>query len=237
MAKRTLQEAEALTQAERGPRPSNPVHLALVTFFALGIAIPFGLLILDVCGRALGYPVLSREASLTGIFGPISIGAAALVYGWRRRSVALWNHRSLELRYSSDSTAGTLTAHTIGCSNCWPNSADEAWRSRGALEPDAQLVEESHFRVSILRCRNCGQTFLLIFAESIDWEAGNDPQAWAIVPLTAHEVHEMVCRNSPPTESDLSELVGDRRSLMHLAPKQGEPLTHWGIGLHLPPHD
>jgi hypothetical protein len=40
----------------------------------------------------------------------------------------------------------------------------------------AGLVDESHFIVSIRRCVRCGQHFLIMFCERIDWADGDDPQ-------------------------------------------------------------
>jgi len=65
-------------------------------------------------------------------------------------------------------------------------------RVRGGMEESFELMErytdESHLRRYLLKCRECGQLYLFEFYESIDWEAGNDPQYSKYVPVgTAEE--------------------------------------------------
>ena len=39
----------------------------------------------------------------------------------------------------------------------------------------------------VLQCRRCDQRFLSVFTETIDWQDGEDPQQWAVLPITNEE--------------------------------------------------
>jgi hypothetical protein len=123
-----------------------------------------------------------------------------------------------------------------GCAICWPPSADAAWEARKDLSRQAELVDASHFHVRLLGCSQCGQRFVSVFTEMIDWADGDDPQYWTTIPVTAEETLTLE-RSNPFTESILNELGPGRRSLLRSAPK-GAPITVcWGQGIFVGPHD
>jgi len=41
--------------------------------------------------------------------------------------------------------------------------------ARRALDFEAELIDESHVHVAILACGQCGQRFVSVFTETIDW--------------------------------------------------------------------
>ena len=125
----------------------------------------------------------------------------------------------------------------FGCDHCWPESAEAAWRARSQLEHESELIDESHFHVLILSCTKCSQRYLSIFTELIDWEAGEDPQCWTVLPLTTEERKTLLRFGTSITETTLNSLAESRRSLRRDHPKNKEPECSWVIGIPLPPHD
>ena len=125
----------------------------------------------------------------------------------------------------------------FGCERCWPATPDAAWEARRLLARVADLIDESHFHVMILVCRNCTQRFVSVFTETIDWEEGDDPQFWTLLPITGAEAAWLVQRRGSMTESQLNALGPKRRCLRHDYPKATVPRSSWGTGISVRPHD
>ncbi|MEJ2340427.1 MAG: hypothetical protein P8Y10_16340 [Gemmatimonadales bacterium] len=125
----------------------------------------------------------------------------------------------------------------FGCSRCWPTSPSAAWRARRRLTREAELIDESHYHVMILGCDRCGQRFVSVFTELIDWIDGEDPQYWTLLPITEGEAGELLQTGDRTTEAQLNALGPDRRCLMHDYPKEGPKRTKWGSGIWVGPHD
>jgi hypothetical protein len=103
----------------------------------------------------------------------------------------------------------------------------------------AELVDESHFGVSILRCVRCERHFLSMFCERVDWADGDDPQTRVVVPVSEDEAQRLKSANVAADESIILEIVAnERRFLYHDMPK-GEPETlAWKTRqLFIPGHD
>ncbi|MCL4745036.1 MAG: hypothetical protein KJZ83_06435 [Burkholderiaceae bacterium] len=124
-----------------------------------------------------------------------------------------------------------------GCASCWPESPDEAWMARASLSQKAELIDESHFHVMILACIKCGQRFLSVFTETIDWTDGDDPQHWALMPVTDEESRELIEPKAPLEEAHLSALGQRRRSLRHDHPKGAASRSYWSRGFTVRYHD
>ena len=45
------------------------------------------------------------------------------------------------------------------------------------------LTEETHLFKRILKCNKCGQIYLYVFFETIDWERPNEPQFTTFIPV------------------------------------------------------
>jgi len=123
----------------------------------------------------------------------------------------------------------------FGCPVCWPQDPAMAWEARKKMEVNSLLVDESHFIVSIRRCNACSQSYVSVFAERIDWVAGDDPQHWTLMPILPEEV-EALC-SSAISEAELESLGRRRKSLKRDFPSNGEITTYWSIGISIPPHD
>jgi len=124
----------------------------------------------------------------------------------------------------------------FGCPICWPPSAESAWVARGALERRVRLIDESHLDVSLLRCPACGQDFLSVWTEQIDWAGGEDPQSSTLLPLTAEEAAGLAA-GGPPEEAALEAFGRGRRSLRREHPSDAAPRLFWGRGLLVGRHD
>ena len=105
------------------------------------------------------------------------------------------------------------------------------------LHNRADLIDESHLHVAIRVCGSCTQGFVHVFTETIDWADSDDPQRWAVLPLTGDEVSALTQGDGPVTEAALNALGGERRSLVRDYPKGTMPTCSWGRGLSVGPHD
>lgn len=123
-----------------------------------------------------------------------------------------------------------------GCERCWPPSAEAASAASRVLASEAELIDESHFHVTVLVCRACSQRFVSVFTELIDWVDSDDPQAWALVPITASEAAGLMSGDAP-TENQLDSLGTGRRSLRRDSPKGTPTRTFWSTGTLVGPHD
>ena len=125
----------------------------------------------------------------------------------------------------------------FGCEHCWPEAADAAWEARGTFSHVGELIDESHFHVMILQCPRCFQRFLSVFTEIIDWEEGDDPQDWTLLPLTEAEATDVLQQRESLTESMLQALGSGRRCLRRAHPKGRAQDIFWGRGVWVGMHD
>ena len=119
---------------------------------------------------------------------------------------------------------------------------DDCLAARDALrkaEHVVMLVDESHFGVSILRCARCGQRFLNLFCERVDWADSDDPQTRVVVPVSEDEARRLQVANVASDENAILEIVAnERRFLYHDMPKRAAETLAWKSGLlFIPGHD
>lgn len=124
-----------------------------------------------------------------------------------------------------------------GCEHCWQDSADATWHSRSQLEQRAELIDESHFHVTVLACTRCGQSFLSVFSELIDWGQGDDSQAWTLLPITESEAASLKAAGARLQEAALYETWSERRSLRRMRGTGNSPTNVWARGVGRFPHD
>jgi hypothetical protein len=107
---------------------------------------------------------------------------------------------------------GMLPAR-VRCARCTSADAATAWTAM-LHERVRSLVEESHYSIQITACR-CGQHFVKVFTERIDWQGGDDDQDWLVFAIDSAEAERL----SSAAESELHGLVTalgrDRRFLVH----------------------
>ena len=120
--------------------------------------------------------------------------------------------------------------------------ADDAVAAKHAIQQagnKVELVDESHFMAALRQCSRCGQHFLTLFCERIDWTDGDDPQAWLAVPITPEEVQRLRTADVASNENVvLAILANERRFLFHDMPKGAPQKLAWQHGaLFIPVHD
>ncbi|HKB19588.1 MAG TPA: hypothetical protein VKC65_01155 [Gaiellaceae bacterium] len=113
----------------------------------------------------------------------------------------------------------------FGCRHCYGENAERAWAYyEDGLAVERELVGEPHFIVQLRRCAECGQQFVWVFTEAVDWEGGEDAQQRSVVPLTEDEAETL------ETES-LASFGRDRRYLMTDWPTDAAgPTIEWSTG-------
>jgi hypothetical protein len=130
-----------------------------------------------------------------------------------------------------------MQTQEFGCQLCWPADASAAWGARDSLTRLKELIDESHFIVATLVCPHCDQRYVSIFTELIDWEDGEDPQYWTLMPVTEAEAEGLIRQETSLYEESLNALGPGRRCLRRDHPKAGPSQVFWGRGVLVGPHD
>ena len=119
----------------------------------------------------------------------------------------------------------------FGCDRCWVGDADRTWELRRKLPIRAELVDDSHFIVTMLSCEGCGQRYISILVEQVDWVDGDDPQYWSFMPVTEAEADVLQASGRAGLAARLEEVAPGRQSLRVDYPKGGPQRIYWGRGL------
>jgi hypothetical protein len=120
----------------------------------------------------------------------------------------------------------------FGCERCYGDDAATAsahYRA-GGLETQRRIVDDPHFIVSLRRCVACGQAFVSIFTEFVDWSGGDDAQYSDIVPVTSEEAATVVSQGENVEVRFLGSLGEGRRRLSSDWPTGGERRLAWRTG-------
>lgn len=134
------------------------------------------------------------------------------------------------------SEQGKNAKQAFGCEACWPESADAAWEKSRQLKIYNYLIDDSHFIVSLRKCPDCGQLFVSVFTETVDWADGEDPQYRTIMPLMEQEATELEA-STQDLEGMLQSLAPGRRSLKIDRPKGAGQTRCWSKGIQIGYHD
>lgn len=137
----------------------------------------------------------------------------------------------------TDTAEETGDDTAFGCAHCAPADAEAAARVARTLDLAHRLIDDSHYIVSLLQCRRCGQGYLSVFTETIDWIGGKDPQYRTLLPITRAEARMLASRGEDLTNSELNALGPQRRSLCIDFPRDGGKRVFWHRGLFVGPHD
>lgn len=126
-------------------------------------------------------------------------------------------------------------AATTGCARCHGTDAELAWRA-GRTRHLQSLIDESHYDIAITAC-DCGQQFVKVFTERIDWVNGEDDQTSMLLPLQPAEADEL--RRCPIGElRERLHALPQRRFVLHWYPSGGALQTAWRDGgFWIGPHD
>lgn len=133
-----------------------------------------------------------------------------------------------------DGLTDPMTLRAFGCASCWPESPELARQALSGLHAEATLVDESHYMLHVTRCPVCGQSFLRVFTETIDWVDGDDPAVCSHMPVSESELAAL---GLEPTEAGVAALAPDRRYLCCDSPKGAPSTASWSVGLHVGWHD
>jgi hypothetical protein len=124
-------------------------------------------------------------------------------------------------------------AQSFGCRRCYGEDPQTVWAYyEEGLAVEQELVGESHFLVQLRRCVECGQQFVWIFGEAVDWKGGEDAQRREIVPVSGAEAKAAGTLNCP----SLAAFGLDQRYLETDWPTDSaDPSVQWSTGeLRLP---
>jgi hypothetical protein len=103
-------------------------------------------------------------------------------------------------------------AQRFGCRRCYGDDPQSVWAYyEEGLAVEQELVGESHFLVQLRRCVECGQQFVWIFGEAVDWKGGEDAQRREIVPVSGAEAKAAGTLNYPRSQPSASTSATSRR--------------------------
>ncbi len=119
----------------------------------------------------------------------------------------------------------------FGCASCYGEDPVAVLEyTRGGLTITQRLISDSHYGVSVRQCANCGQRFIAIFTEFVDWSGGDDAQYFDIVPVTPEEADEAIAAGEDVSTGFLGGLGTGRRHLASDHPTGGPQRIHWRSG-------
>lgn len=137
---------------------------------------------------------------------------------------------------STDATDGAWDATGFGCLRCCGDVAAVAWEASRAHR-EGSVVQESHFGVHVARCA-CGQRFVEVYMERVDWRDGDDDQTWALFPVFDDEAARLASTRAADVERVVNELAGRRRFLVRSRDAAGALAAWWRDGgFTVGPHD
>ena len=126
----------------------------------------------------------------------------------------------------------------FGCQDCLPIDAAAAGEALRHIRIARELIRESHYSILIRTCPSCQQAFVSIFTERIDWQDGEDPQRWLVMPLTPEETQRLTSQpNAASLERSVQLIAPDRQSLCLDHPKGSPPRQFWTRGIRIGLHD
>jgi hypothetical protein len=109
----------------------------------------------------------------------------------------------------------------FGCDRCFGGDAELLWRAHPWHEV-SELVDDSHFRVTIVACPDCRQQYIKLFTEFVAWTGdGDDAQHWDIMPLSDAEASELTARGEHVSLPRIEALSDGRRHLRIDFPSAG----------------
>jgi hypothetical protein len=126
----------------------------------------------------------------------------------------------------------------FGCPTCFGDDAKRVLNNRTVVDVISSCVDESHFWVTLIRCRACRQLFAAVFCETVDMIGGNDPQGHLLVPLTPDEATTLNADDSYAVECALVALAPRRHVCSYWPSSAPQAEVSWLEGrIIMPPHD
>ncbi|MEO0576412.1 MAG: hypothetical protein AAF004_13190 [Pseudomonadota bacterium] len=134
--------------------------------------------------------------------------------------------------------ARTEPAEMFGCDICFPDDIELAGKCWYKVPVIKALIAESHFSIKVRQCNSCGQRFVTVFAEMIDWQTGEDPQQCCALPITELEAARLLKAGSDAEAESIAESLGaNRRSFSSFWPSGKGKSDVWSTGFLIGMHD
>lgn len=111
-----------------------------------------------------------------------------------------------------------------------------AWQRLCKLQTRTSLIDESHYAISLRQCSICGQSFVSVFTETVDWADGEDHQYRTVMPLMEQEAGELES-SVTNIERVLESLAPQRKTLRSDFAKGKGIARYWSHGIAIGPHD
>jgi hypothetical protein len=125
----------------------------------------------------------------------------------------------------------------IPCPKCLGAEPTEA-KARLLKEPREVIIADDHFSMSLRTCSQCGQSFLCVFSELVDWSNGDDSQAQHYIPISAEEAAAFRVAGEQGAEKLLHNTKLERMHLLSTYPRGKDLSVEWRDGIvFLLPHD
>jgi hypothetical protein len=119
----------------------------------------------------------------------------------------------------------------FGCEKCFGASAEAFWASWQKFNQIASLVDDPHDIVRVVSCSKCGQRYVAVTTEFVDWQDGDDPIYRSIVPVTLDESERMLAQGANVDLRLIESLGSSRRHLCTSWPKGKDQSVYWSEGI------
>jgi hypothetical protein len=110
----------------------------------------------------------------------------------------------------------------FGCARCYGASAEDLWERWQDFRNIAYLIDGAHDIVRIVECPDCGQRYVQVTTEFVDWQDGEDPIYRSVVPVTGEESALLLSQGANVDFRLIESLGSSRRHLRTSWPKGQE---------------
>jgi hypothetical protein len=120
---------------------------------------------------------------------------------------------------------------TFGCAACYGENAEAVLAyCLGNLKQTHRLIDRNHFGVSLRACQACGQDFVTIFTEFVDWSGGEDAQYFDVVPVSPADAAFLAAKGDGVGLGELGALGAGRRHVASDWPTGAPKRISWKHG-------
>lgn len=123
------------------------------------------------------------------------------------------------------------TTESFGCEFCYGARAEVFWDRYRRFVTIADLVNEPHDIIRIVSCPDCGQRYVAVTTEFVDWQDGDDPIYRSIVPVSVDESERMLAQGANVDLRLIESLGSSRRHLCTSWPKGEAQSVFWSEGI------